>query len=161
AAKTFAISQRPTHEAGQALGYDEASMQATAAVMTEPEYRPREDEPFMNDRQLEYFRQKLLDWKDEILRESRETVTHLQSETQNRSDLSRRGAPGDGRGSGAPPPRPPAQADLQDRRRAGADRGSRLRLLRGDRRAHQPGPPGGPPHRHSEPRSPGTPRTPR
>ena len=34
------------------------------------EYRPTEDEPFMNDRQKEYFKQKLLDWKEEILRES-------------------------------------------------------------------------------------------
>ena len=65
-------------------------MQATAAVLTESEYRPREDEPFMNDRQLEYFRQKLLGWKDEILRESRETVTHLQSETENHPDLADR-----------------------------------------------------------------------
>ena len=44
----------------------------------------------MNDRQLEYFRQKLLDWKEEILRESRETLTHLQSETENHPDLADR-----------------------------------------------------------------------
>ena len=65
-------------------------MQATAAVLTESEYRPTEDEPFMNDRQLDYFKQKLLNWKDEILRESRETVTHLQSETENHPDLADR-----------------------------------------------------------------------
>jgi DnaK suppressor protein len=49
-----------------------------------------EGEPFMNDRQLEYFRNKLLDWKEDILRESRETVTHLQSETENHPDLADR-----------------------------------------------------------------------
>jgi len=65
-------------------------MQATAAVLAESEYRPTEDEPFMNDRQLDYFKQKLLNWKDEILRESRETVTHLQSETENHPDLADR-----------------------------------------------------------------------
>ena len=65
-------------------------MQGTLSVLEEPEYRPSEDEPFMNDRQLEYFKQKLLTWKDEILRESRETVTHLQSETENRPDLADR-----------------------------------------------------------------------
>jgi DnaK suppressor protein len=54
------------------------------------EYRPSEDEPFMNERQLEYFRQKLLNWKDDILRESRETVTHLQAETENHPDLADR-----------------------------------------------------------------------
>ena len=41
----------------------------------------------MNERQLEYFRQKLLDWKEEILRESRETLSHLQKETENHPDL--------------------------------------------------------------------------
>jgi len=48
------------------------------------------DEPFMNERQLEYFKQKLLDWKEDILREARETVTHLQSETENHPDLADR-----------------------------------------------------------------------
>ena len=53
-------------------------------------YRPSESEPFMNDRQKEYFRQKLLRWKDDILRESRETMQHLQDENQNHPDLADR-----------------------------------------------------------------------
>jgi DnaK suppressor protein len=60
------------------------------APASDPEYRPSEDETFMNQRQLEYFRRKLLAWKDEILRESRETVVHLQSETENHPDLADR-----------------------------------------------------------------------
>ena len=44
----------------------------------------------MNPKQLEYFKQKLLTWKDEILRESRETVSHLQKETENHPDLADR-----------------------------------------------------------------------
>jgi DnaK suppressor protein len=44
----------------------------------------------MNDRQLEYFKNKLLAWKEEILRESRETVAHLQKETENHADLADR-----------------------------------------------------------------------
>jgi len=60
----------------------------TAAVRVEASaYRPSEPEPFMSERQLEYFRQKLLDWKEEILRESRETLSHLQKETENHPDL--------------------------------------------------------------------------
>ncbi|GBD50282.1 DnaK suppressor protein [Methylopila capsulata] len=51
------------------------------------DYRPSEDEPFMNDRQRVYFRNKLLDWKEEILRESRETLEHLQDENQNHPDI--------------------------------------------------------------------------
>jgi DnaK suppressor protein len=53
-------------------------------------YRPGEDEPFMNERQLEYFRRKLLGWKEDILRESRETLSHLQTETENHPDLADR-----------------------------------------------------------------------
>jgi DnaK suppressor protein len=54
------------------------------------DYRPTEDEPFMNDRQLEYFKQKLLDWKEDILRESRETLSHLQTDTENHPDIADR-----------------------------------------------------------------------
>lgn len=65
-------------------------MQATAALLNQSEYRPSEDEPFMNERQQEYFKQKLLKWKEDLLRESRETVTHLQAETENHPDLADR-----------------------------------------------------------------------
>ena len=64
---------------------------ATATVLAEQnDYRPSDDESFMNERQLEYFKQKLMAWKDEILRESRETVIHLQKETENHPDLADR-----------------------------------------------------------------------
>ena len=51
------------------------------AVHISPEYRPLESEPFMNEKQREYFRRKLNGMKDEILRESRETIQNLQAET--------------------------------------------------------------------------------
>ena len=64
---------------------------STATILAEkPDYRPSEDEEFMNERQLEYFKQKLLNWKEDILRESRETLVHLQSETENHPDLADR-----------------------------------------------------------------------
>ena len=53
-------------------------------------YRPAEHEPFMNERQREYFRNKLLAWKDEILAESRETLEALQTESQNHPDFADR-----------------------------------------------------------------------
>ena len=46
-----------------------------------PDYRPSEDEEFMNPRQREYFRQKLYSWRAELLRESNETLRNLQSES--------------------------------------------------------------------------------
>ena len=57
------------------------------AVNNDQEYRPTEEEPFMNERQREYFRHKLLAWKDDILRESKETLEHLQDENNVLPDL--------------------------------------------------------------------------
>jgi len=54
------------------------------------EYKPNEEETFMNEQQREYFRQKLYDWKEDILREARETLQHLQDENQNHPDLADR-----------------------------------------------------------------------
>ena len=53
-------------------------------------YRPSDDEPFMNERQRDYFRRKLLEWKEGILRESRETLAALQSESENHPDIADR-----------------------------------------------------------------------
>ncbi len=53
-------------------------------------YRPSDKEPFMNERQREYFRAKLLAWREDILKESKETLLHLQEENQNHPDLADR-----------------------------------------------------------------------
>jgi DnaK suppressor protein len=53
-------------------------------------YRPTDDEPFMNDRQREYFRRKLNAWKGEILREAQQTISALQNESPNHPDLADR-----------------------------------------------------------------------
>ncbi len=53
-------------------------------------YRPSTDEPFMNPVQLAYFRQKLLDWKHDILREAKETLETLQSESLREPDIADR-----------------------------------------------------------------------
>jgi len=53
-------------------------------------YRPSDKEPFMNERQREYFRERLLAWKEDILREAKETLQHLQDENQNHPDLADR-----------------------------------------------------------------------
>src|SRR5712672_3358717 len=53
-------------------------------------YRPTENEPFMNDRQREYFRGKLLAWREDILKEAKETLQHLQDENQNHPDIADR-----------------------------------------------------------------------
>jgi DnaK suppressor protein len=55
-----------------------------------PDYRPLEREPFMNPMQLEYFRQKLLRWRIELLQESNETLQHLQEESLSEPDIADR-----------------------------------------------------------------------
>jgi len=59
-------------------------------VTLHPDYRPTEDEPFMNPRMREHFRQKLLKWKAELLRESDSTLEHLQSESLAEPDIADR-----------------------------------------------------------------------
>ena len=55
-----------------------------------PDYRPGADEPFMNPQQIEYFRRKLLKWREDILRESRETLAHLQQDSLKEPDIADR-----------------------------------------------------------------------
>lgn len=54
------------------------------------DYRPTSEEEFMNPKQLEYFRQKLLNWKEDIIRESAETLQTLQSESLREPDIADR-----------------------------------------------------------------------
>lgn len=53
---------------------------------SEDDYKPRKDEAFMNDRQKAYFRDKLTNWKRDILRESKETLVNLQEDTSKLPD---------------------------------------------------------------------------
>jgi RNA polymerase-binding transcription factor len=53
-------------------------------------YRPSDKEPFMNERQRDYFRARLLAWREDILKEAKETLLHLQEENQNHPDLADR-----------------------------------------------------------------------
>ena len=57
-----------------------------AELFLPEDYRPAEDEPFMNDLQLEYFRLKLTSWREELLEGSRDTIEGLQESTRNIPD---------------------------------------------------------------------------
>ena len=96
---------------------------------------PTDREPFMNERQRDYFRQRLLVWREDILREARETLQHLQDENENHPDLADRASSETDRA---------IELRARDRQRKliakidaalGRHRGRHLRLLRGDRRA--------------------------
>jgi DnaK suppressor protein len=69
------------------------AMSVAAAVAPDEyrrSYRPFDKEPFMNERQRDYFRQKLLIWRDEIVKEAKETLAHLQAEKEDHVDLADR-----------------------------------------------------------------------
>lgn len=59
-------------------------------VFLPDDYRPAEEEPFMNERQLEYFRRKLVNWKSELLEQSAETIDNLQDSARNVPDIADR-----------------------------------------------------------------------
>ena len=59
-------------------------------VFLADDYRPAEDEPFMNDRQSEYFKRKLLIWKADLMSDSKDTIEGLQDGTRNIPDIADR-----------------------------------------------------------------------
>ena len=65
-------------------------MRATKKKMISEDYRPTEDEPFMSDRQRAYFRRKLMNWRDEIMRSTKETLQHLQDNSAQHADIADR-----------------------------------------------------------------------
>ncbi len=71
------------------LDLDEGN-EMKAETFISDDYRPAEDEPFMNERQLEYFRRKLNDWKADLLADSRDTIEGLQDGTRNIPDIADR-----------------------------------------------------------------------
>ena len=75
--------------AGRRL-HDVENQTMKAEVFLPEDYRPAEDEPFMNERQLEYFRRKLINWKNDILAESRDTIEGLQDSARNVPDVADR-----------------------------------------------------------------------
>lgn len=69
---------------------DRSTMNGKGVPSLERLYRPTDREPFMNERQRDYFRARLLEWREDILREAKETLQHLQDESQNHPDLADR-----------------------------------------------------------------------
>ncbi len=65
-------------------------MDMKAEVFLPDDYRPAEDEPFMNDRHLEYFRRKLIVWKQDLIDQSADTIEGLQDSARNVPDIADR-----------------------------------------------------------------------
>lgn len=61
-----------------------------SSIVLPPDYRPSEDEPFMNEKHRAYFRQKLMGWKEDIIRQTRETLAGLHEDSTQHADLADR-----------------------------------------------------------------------
>ena len=61
-----------------------------AEVILDADYRPAEDEPFMNERQTEYFRRKLNDWRSDLMSDSKDTIEGMQEGARSIPDVADR-----------------------------------------------------------------------
>jgi len=82
--------ERPVAEKQKVAGKKMTARAKSSSIVLPADYRPSEDEPFMNERQRIYFRNKLLAWKDEIIRQTRETLMGLHEESTQHADLADR-----------------------------------------------------------------------
>jgi len=85
------MSKRDKKPAGSQSSDGPRTTRATESSIVLPtDYRPSDDEPFMNARQRVYFRQKLLQWREDIIRQTRETLLGLHDDSSQHADLADR-----------------------------------------------------------------------
>jgi len=88
--KAAAKPEATTASATKSKASSKATKAKTKPVKLPEGYRPSDDEPFMNARQKAYFRRKLQSWRDDIIRQTRETLEGLNSESSQHADLADR-----------------------------------------------------------------------
>lgn len=88
-ARTMA-AKSPSQAKTGGLAKKTAARLEVADIVLPPGYRPSEDEPFMNEKHRAYFRRRLMEWKDEILRQTRETLAILHEDSTQHADLADR-----------------------------------------------------------------------
>ena len=66
------------------------SKASSSEIVLPADYRPSEDEPFMSEKHRMYFRQKLMNWKEEIIRQTKETLAGLHEDSTQHADLADR-----------------------------------------------------------------------
>src|SRR3546814_17824117 len=84
-----------------------------------PDYRPSDDEEFMNDMQAEYFRQRLLLWREEVFRDSNETLMSRKSQNLAKPEMTDRATLETDRATGARTPTPPRSTEGRRMRKSG------------------------------------------
>ncbi len=89
-ARTLAVAKATASKKSEGTNKKMAARVKIADIVLPPGYKPTEGEPFMNDMHRAYFRRRLLDWKDEILRQTRETLAILHEDSAQHADLADR-----------------------------------------------------------------------
>ena len=84
------MSKRETKSKAEAGAVPPKRSVPQPAGVPPADYRPGDDEPFMNKRQLAYFRAKLVAWRDDIVQQNRETLVGLHDETSQHADITDR-----------------------------------------------------------------------
>ncbi len=90
-ARTIAVAKpEPGKKSIEGIPKKMAARAKVSEIVLPPNYRPSEDEPFMNGMHRAYFRKRLIEWKDEILRQTRETLAILHEDSTQHADLADR-----------------------------------------------------------------------
>jgi DnaK suppressor protein len=89
-ARTMASAKPAASKKSEGTKKKMASRVKIAEIVLPAGYKPSEDEPFMSDMHKAYFRKRLLEWKDEILRQTRETLAILHEDSTQHADLADR-----------------------------------------------------------------------
>jgi DnaK suppressor protein len=89
-ARTMASAKLAVSKKSEGTKKKMASRVKIAEIVLPAGYKPSEDEPFMSDMHKAYFRKRLLEWKDEILRQTRETLAILHEDSTQHADLADR-----------------------------------------------------------------------
>jgi DnaK suppressor protein len=89
-ARTLAAAKPAASKKSEGTSKKMAARVKIADIVLPSGYKPSENEPFMNDMHRAYFRKRLIEWKDEILRQTRETLAILHEDSTQHADLADR-----------------------------------------------------------------------
>jgi DnaK suppressor protein len=90
AARTIATAKQTAPKKTESVPKKMAARVKASDIVLPPDYRPADGEPFMNEMHRAYFRKRLQDWKDDILRQTRETLAILHEDSTQHADLADR-----------------------------------------------------------------------
>ena len=89
-ARTIATTKPAAPKKTEGVPKKMSVLKKVADVVLPPNYRPSDSEPFMNEMHRAYFRKRLIEWKDDILRQTRETLAILHEDSTQHADLADR-----------------------------------------------------------------------